>query len=195
MDLAELWADRRVKVGVIVAGVMFFCYVTYYNWITRVHRVETNISQYWDLLIRVSDERLTLLPAFAKTIVSQDPNTQPIANDLIAVYTRSKAQSFDLQTLNDPTIVQNFVNQQQNIATGLRKMQSKVGTQMGQNERYQALTEALEAHDLQIQYAAHALEKSISEYNTLLEQFPGKIVNKATHFQFKYFPEVPTLES
>lgn len=195
MDLAELWRDRRVKAGVIAALAIFFCYVTYHNWITRIHRLETNISQYWDLLIRVSDERLALLPAFAKTIVELDPTVQPVASELMVVYAQAKAETFDLQALNDPILVQNFVNQQQRVVTGLRKMQSKLGVQVSKSDRYQVLAEALDAHDLQIQYAAHTLEKQISDYNALLEQFPGKIVNKLTSFQFKYFPDVPTLES
>lgn len=195
MDALELWRDRRIKAVVVAVVVAFFCYVTYYNWSSKVHRLETNISQFWDLLTRVCDERLALLPAFGNAIVATDPNLQPLANELLGVYKKSKSVTFDIKALNDPALMQNFVDQQQSIVTALRKIQLKLPPQIEQNEKYQLLAEALEAHDRQIQYAAHAIEKQINDYNELIDRFPERIVNKITRFPPKYYPEIPTLES
>ena len=173
---------------------ILFCYATCYNWITRIRAQQENIAQRWELLIRITKERGELLPKFAKTVLAINPAAQPLSNELIYTYNQS-SKTFDAQTLNDPTLVQAFENQQQSIATILHKMQLVLPPDKIQNADYEALNAELEKHDMQIQYVIHMINQEVLRYNQLIDQFPERIVNKITLFPPKYCPTIATLES
>jgi hypothetical protein len=193
--LSTLLKDAKVKTGIIILVLALFCYVAYKNWIDRVHSVDLEITQLWELIERVSEERLDLLPQFAGVISETLPSAQPLANELNSVSQQVKGKRYTANILSDPQALQDFVNQQQAVATILRKMQVMLGASLNQDPRYSQLNSALEQHDLQIGYAVHALNQRIIFYNQLIDRFPERVVNKITKFQPKYNPEVPTLES
>jgi len=194
VEFSNLLQDKRIKITLIAIGACLIAYLGLLTWLDKVHRAENTINQFWGLLERSCQERLSLLPELASFIVAKSPQSQPIATALVSTYQQNKGMKFPTLALNDPNELQRLAEQQQAVVATLYQMQTHLPPEILQDEAFQKISQTLEERELQIQFSLHALKSQIVYYNRLVYDFPQRWVNKVVgHFLPKYFPEVPTL--
>lgn len=174
MALEFLLKNHKIKIALMVIGVILLIYLAMGSWLSKIHLAEKKVNNAWGLLIENCNHRVEMIPQFIQIIQTYAPQAQELLEPLNKAYHGAKNYKVPDDVLSNPKEEQAFSGIQRSVFEALTKMEAKAASypDLGQNRQYFMQKMLLVGVEEQIIFATALLNKEISNFNYFLSGFP-----------------------
>lgn len=173
-----------IVIAVIVAGGCQF-YAGNYN---RMVELEEQVSNQWAQVQNVYQRRYDLIPNLVSTVKGYAAHESQVITDVAQARSRAGGvMELSASDLEDPEKIRQFQEAQNSLGGALQRLLSITENypELKANQNFLALQDQLEGTENRIAVERGRFNDAVTEYNTFIRKFPGRIIAGMSGFMPK----------
>jgi LemA protein len=173
---------KKILLILLLAIVLPFTYliVTNYN---NIPKLDENVKEKWSQVQNQYKRRADLIPNLVETVKAYAAHEKSTFVEVTEARSKVSAININENTLNNPTLLQQFDSAQAGLTSALSKLMVVVEKypELKANENFMALQSQLEGTENRITVARRDFIEAVKLYNLELRTMPGKLVAAIAH--------------
>lgn len=178
----------KILLGIGLIAGLFFYGVSVNNSLVNA---EENVNQSWAQVENQYQRRADLIPNLVNTVQGAADFESETLNEVIEARSRATSVEIDAEDLNNPEMLQQFQEAQQQLSGALSRLLVTVERypELQANQNFRDLQVQLEGTENRISTERMRFNQAVQSYNASLRQFPRNMLAGVLGFESKAYFE------